>query len=64
MYLAMVKSAETDDDAEKMARFVSTRDRRMFDVLVTKHRRSMVAYAGRYVRNPASLDKIPIPRTR
>ena len=41
-----------------MARFVSTRDRGMFEALFAKHRRSMVAYAGRYVRNPARAEEL------
>ena len=47
-----------DDDAELMARFVQTRDRRVFEQLFSRHRRAMVAYAGRYVRNPARAEEL------
>lgn len=53
-----MRSVETDDDAGRMARFVSTRDRRVFEALFAKHRRSMVAYAGRYVRSPARAEEL------
>jgi RNA polymerase sigma-70 factor (ECF subfamily) len=41
-----------------MARFVQTRDRGMFERLFQRHRRSMVAYAGRYVRNAARAEEL------
>lgn len=53
----MVKGGR-DDDAKLMARFVQTRDRRMFEQLFSTHRRAMVAYAGRYVRNPARAEEL------
>ena len=55
----MVKAASAhDDDAVVMAQFVASRDRKMFEQLFSRHRRAMVAYAGRYVRNQARAEEL------
>lgn len=54
----VVRPREGDDDAATMASFVLTRDRKMFGALFQKYRRAMVAYAGRYVRDPARAEEL------
>lgn len=54
----MVRSGSGDDDATLMAAFVSTRDRKKFDVLFQRYRRAMVAYAARYVRDRARAEEL------
>ncbi|MBI2378710.1 MAG: sigma-70 family RNA polymerase sigma factor [Deltaproteobacteria bacterium] len=41
-----------------MAEFVRTRDRRMFERIFQSYRRAMVAYAGRYVRDPQRAEEL------
>ncbi|MBK8013369.1 MAG: RNA polymerase sigma factor [Deltaproteobacteria bacterium] len=47
-----------DEDAEVMAQFVASRDRRLFDRLFQRYRRPMVSYAQRFVRNPARAEEL------
>lgn len=54
----MVGPAQVDDDAAVMAAFVETRDRKKFEVLFQRHKRAMVAYAGRYVRSTARAEEL------
>ncbi len=41
-----------------MARFVQSRDRKIFDELFRRYRRRIVAYVGRYVRIPALAEEL------
>lgn len=41
-----------------MARFVRTRDRRLFEELFRRYRVRMVAYAGRYVRSRSQAEEL------
>ncbi|MCC7382641.1 MAG: sigma-70 family RNA polymerase sigma factor [Deltaproteobacteria bacterium] len=54
----MAGPAQIDDDATVMAAFVETRDRKKFEVLFQRHKRAMVAYAGRYVRSTARAEEL------
>jgi RNA polymerase sigma-70 factor, ECF subfamily len=54
----MVKRAERDEEAEVMAAFVATRDRKMFERLFQRYRTQMVAYAGRFVRDRARAEEL------
>lgn len=54
----MVEAEEADEDATLMATFVATRDRKMFERLFLRHRRAMVAYAGRYVKDRARAEEL------
>ena len=47
-----------DDDAQLMARFVRTRDRRVFTVLFEKYERQMLAHVHRFVRDSALADEL------
>ncbi|MEL6184414.1 MAG: RNA polymerase sigma factor [Myxococcota bacterium] len=47
-----------DDDAETMARFVGTRDRRLFTMLFEKYERPMFAHVLRFVRNRATAEEL------
>jgi RNA polymerase sigma-70 factor (ECF subfamily) len=49
---------DIDDDAKVMAAFVETKDRRMFERLFQKHKRAMVAYAGRYVKDRGRAEEL------
>jgi RNA polymerase sigma-70 factor (ECF subfamily) len=53
-----VTVAEDDEDARRMVAFVATRDRRLFEQLFERHRRAMVAHAGRYVRDAARAEEL------
>lgn len=56
--MTSVRERTVDDDASLMARFVESRDRRMFDRLFQRYRRQMVAYAARYVRDRARAEEL------
>lgn len=47
-----------DDDAQTMARFVGTRDRRLFTMLFEKYERPMFAHVLRFVRNRATAEEL------
>ena len=51
-------SVVTDDDATLMARFVQTRDRRVFAVLFQRYERKMINHARRFVRDPARAEEL------
>jgi RNA polymerase sigma-70 factor (ECF subfamily) len=55
---AVVTGDGADEDAVLMAEFVQTRDRRRFERLFQRHRRAMVAYAGRYVRDRERAEEL------
>ena len=47
-----------DEEAAMMARFVETRDRRVFEVLFQRYKRPMVAHARRFVRSDAKAEEL------
>jgi RNA polymerase sigma-70 factor (ECF subfamily) len=54
----MVRGLDIDEDAALMVAFVKSRDRKMFERLFEKYRRSMVAHASRYVKNRARAEEL------
>ncbi|MEL7372391.1 MAG: sigma-70 family RNA polymerase sigma factor [Myxococcota bacterium] len=48
----------TDDDAELMARFVQTRDRRLFAKLFERYERRMFNHTRRFVRDAARAEEL------
>ena len=53
-----MKDVGPDHDAQLMARFVKTRDRKVFEELYQRHRNAIVAYSGRYMRNGARAEEM------
>lgn len=49
---------EPDADAALMADFVRTRDRRLFEMLFSRHERGVLAHVRRFVRNPARAEEL------
>lgn len=47
-----------DDDARLMARFVQTRDRRVFTMLFEKYERAMLGHVRRFVKDPSIAEEL------